>query len=104
MIEGPPFRRCLLYHVTTPHYIKHKSCNKVIFYYLKICKIKRAPPQTLLLTFTQEKGVDYLESYAQAASIVIFRLLIAIAAGLGLKPRTFDVGNAFANSDMKEDL
>ena len=64
----------------------------------------RYRPRIVLKGYGQQKGVDYLESYAPTASITIFRLLVGVAAANGLKPRTFDVGNAFANSDILEEL
>jgi Reverse transcriptase (RNA-dependent DNA polymerase)/gag-polypeptide of LTR copia-type/Integrase core domain/GAG-pre-integrase domain/Domain of unknown function (DUF4219)/Zinc knuckle len=54
--------------------------------------------------FTQEKGVDYDETFAPVARFETIRTLIALAAKLNLIVYQFDVKSAFLNGELREDV
>lgn len=54
--------------------------------------------------FSQQKGIDYEETYSPVVKYTSVRFLIAIAAKMNLRIRQLDAVTAFLNGDLKEDI
>lgn len=54
--------------------------------------------------YSQEKGIDYDETYAPVAILEAIRILLAIASILDFKLFQMDVKNAFLNGYIKEEV
>lgn len=54
--------------------------------------------------FTQEYGVDYLETFSPVVRFASVRVILAIAAKLKLTLKQFDVKTAFLYGDLQEDI
>jgi Reverse transcriptase (RNA-dependent DNA polymerase) len=64
----------------------------------------RYRPRLVVQGFSQVYGVDYFNTYAPVAGYPVFCLVLAMAASLDLEVRTYDIGNAFVNAPMEEEL
>ena len=54
--------------------------------------------------FSQKEGIDYNETYAAVVKMTSFRTLCSIAAQKGYHTQHWDVGNAFLNSTLDEEI
>jgi hypothetical protein len=54
--------------------------------------------------FQQKHGIDFKETFATVAHLKSLRVLLAICAAKGLKPSQLDVGSAFLNADLEEEV
>ena len=54
--------------------------------------------------YSQIYGADFSETHAGVVSMPVFRLFLGLVAALDLKTRLFDVGNAFLECDLEEEL
>lgn len=54
--------------------------------------------------FTQKEGIDYHETFAPVANYTTFRVLLALAARLGMKIAQRDVKTAFLYGDLEEEV
>lgn len=52
--------------------------------------------------FTQREGIDYDETFAPVSRMSSIRILIALAAELGLDVHQFDFNSAYLNGDIEE--
>jgi hypothetical protein len=64
----------------------------------------RYRPRLVVQGFSQIQGLDYFDTYAPVAGYPVFRLVLALAAANNLEIRTYDVGNAFVNAPMNEEI
>ena len=49
-------------------------------------------------------GVDYTDTYSPVAKFVSIRVMLAISMQLGLFVHTMDVGTAFLNAPLEENI
>ncbi|TPX52631.1 DNA-directed DNA polymerase, partial [Powellomyces hirtus] len=76
-----------------------RICTKSIF------KIKQYLKARLVVKgFEQRYGIDYNKTYAPVAKIATQRVLLALAASLGLKCHQMDVVTAFLNGIVTETI
>ena len=54
--------------------------------------------------YSQVLGVDFTETHAGVVSIQVFRCFCALIAALHLKTRLFDIGNAFLEGPLEEEI
>ena len=54
--------------------------------------------------YSQIYGSDFSETHAGVVSMPVFRLFCGLVAALNLKTRLYDVGNAFLECDLEEEL
>ena len=54
--------------------------------------------------FTQEKGIDYNETYSPVANFSIIRLLSAFSIEYGWYTRHIDVKNAYLYGNLREEI
>jgi hypothetical protein len=54
--------------------------------------------------FQQKPGVDFKETFATVAHLKSLRVLLAICAAKNLKPSQLDVGSAFLNAPLEEEV
>jgi hypothetical protein len=54
--------------------------------------------------FTQEKGVDYHETFAPTVRVIPIRTLLALAAYNDWEVEQLDVVTAFLEADIEEDI
>ena len=54
--------------------------------------------------YSQVEGVDFFETSASVVSIVVVRIFCCIIAALDLKTRLYDIGNAFLEGDLQEEI
>jgi hypothetical protein len=66
--------------------------------------IQRYKARLVAKGFTQQPGFDYDETFSPVARYESFRLLLALTAHYGWKPRQCDVKSAFLNGDLDEEI
>ena len=66
--------------------------------------VVKAKSRSVARGFKQREGVDFSETLAPTVSSSCVRLLSAIARGCDLDLCHFDVGQAFVQSDLEEDV
>jgi Reverse transcriptase (RNA-dependent DNA polymerase). len=54
--------------------------------------------------FTQSPGLDYEETFCPVARFETIRVLLAISAKKGLKLHQMDIGSAFLNGELQEEI
>ena len=54
--------------------------------------------------FTQVKGIDYVDTFAPVVRAESFRLIVHIACCQGLSLYQLDIGNAYLNAPLKEEV
>ena len=54
--------------------------------------------------YSQVEGIDFFETSASVVSIVVVRIFCCIIAALELKTRLYDIGNAFLEGDLQEEI
>ena len=54
--------------------------------------------------YTQQKGLDYVETFSPVAKLATVKLLIAVAAAKGWSLSQLDISNAFLNGDLEEKI
>ncbi|GAB2286800.1 hypothetical protein Dimus_039792 [Dionaea muscipula] len=54
--------------------------------------------------FTQRAGIDYRETFAPVAKLIVVRCLLSLAAIRGWSLHQLDVHNAFLHSDLTEEI
>lgn len=54
--------------------------------------------------FTQTHGIDFWDTFSPVIRMESVRMILAIAAEMGLKIRQFDVKTAFLNGELKEEI
>jgi hypothetical protein len=74
--------------------IKYKKDNSVDQYKARL----------VVKGFQQKPGVDFKETFATVAHLKSLRVLLAICAAKNLKPSQLDVGSAFLNAPLEEEV
>ena len=54
--------------------------------------------------YSQKFGLDYFETHAGVISITVIRMILSAVAALGLKACQFDIGTAFLECELEEDI
>ena len=54
--------------------------------------------------FTQQPGVDFVDTYSPVAKFASVRIMMVVAARLDLELHQLDVKTAFLNRDLKEEI
>lgn len=54
--------------------------------------------------YTQQEGVDFLDTFSPIAKLVIVKVLLALATCFNWHLVQLDVNNAFFNGDLFEDI
>lgn len=67
-------------------------------------KITRFKARLVAQGFSQEKGIDYSETYSPVANFSIIRFMLAITAMFGWHTRHLDIKCAYLNGKLEEEL
>jgi hypothetical protein len=54
--------------------------------------------------FTQQPGVDFVDTYSPVAKVASVRIIMVVAARLDLELHQLDIKTAFLNGDLKEEI
>ena len=54
--------------------------------------------------FTQQPGVDFVDTYSLVAKFALVRIIVVVAARLDLELHQLDIKIAFLNGDLKEEI
>ena len=82
--------------------LKSKGVWKVK--YLDTGEIDKYKFRLVACGYSQIYGADFSEAHAGVVSMPVFRLFLGLVAALHLKTRLYDVGNAFLECDLEEEL
>lgn len=66
--------------------------------------IERRKARIVAKGYSQKYGVDYNQTFAPVARMESIRLMLALAAELGMKIRQFNVVTAYLNGNLEEDV
>lgn len=66
--------------------------------------VTRNKARLVVQGYSQQKGIDYDETFAPVAQIEVIRILVAFAAQIDMKLFQMDVKTAFLNGYLKEEV
>ncbi|KAJ9565938.1 hypothetical protein OSB04_001904 [Centaurea solstitialis] len=83
------------------YFLVTQAWQKIIFVLVSISRYKA---RLVAKGYVQEYGIDFDEVFAPVARLETIRLLIALAAGKGLKIYHLDVKTTFLHGELKEEV
>ena len=69
-----------------------------------IPKYERYKSRLVIKGFLQKYGMDYNETFSPTLKFTTLRALMTLIAKYNLKAHHFDIGTAFLNGDLEEDV
>jgi Reverse transcriptase (RNA-dependent DNA polymerase) len=64
--------------------------------------IERYKARLVVKGYSQEAGIDYVETYSHVVRATTIRIILSLAVCSDWKIKKLDVSNAFLNGDLKE--